>query len=119
MALEEVEHVAPDCAAWLANAGINVLPVVNQIAVDANTFKGLPGIVGDRYGAGVDENDLLIIATARLHGYELVTNESEQPLRPLNMAKYKIPAVCTMPAVGVVYCPFLTFMKRAGRVFAA
>jgi predicted nucleic acid-binding protein len=119
VALEEVRNVAPDCATWLTDAGIGVLPVVNQIAIDANTFKGLLGIVGDRYGGGVDENDLLIIATARHHGYELVTNESEQITLPRVMANYKIPAVCAMQAVGVATCPFLAYMKRARRVFGS
>ncbi|MFC5520268.1 DUF4411 family protein [Polaromonas jejuensis] len=117
VALEEVRNVAPDCAAWLTAAGIVVLPVGNQVTTDANRIKGLLGIVGDRYQAGVGENDLLIVATARHHGFELISNESEQPTLPRAMANYKIPAVCAMNAVGVSCCSFLTYFKRSGRVF--
>jgi len=117
VAIEEVRHVTPDCGAWLAASGIVILPVGSQITLDANRMKGLIGIVGDRYQAGVGENDLLIIATARHHGFELVSNENEQPTLPKAMPNYKIPAVCAMAGVNVSCFSFLTYMKRSNRVF--
>jgi predicted nucleic acid-binding protein len=117
VALEEVRNVAPDCAVWLTNAGVNVLPIGNAVTTDANRIKRLLGITGDQYGSGVGENDLLIIATARHHGFELVSNEREQPNLPPIKANYKIPAVCVMATVTVHCCSFLAYMKRSGRVF--
>ncbi len=117
VALEEVRDVAPECGVWLTQARVTVLPIGNQITNEANRIKGLLGIVGDRYGGGVDENDLLIIATAKHHNFELVSNENEQPALPQRMPNYKIPAVCNLPTVTVRCSSFLQYLKRSGRVF--
>jgi predicted nucleic acid-binding protein len=67
VALEEVAHKAPECAEWLKACDIEVLEINNAILQDAMRIKNLLGIVGDKYGGGVGENDLLIIATASAH----------------------------------------------------
>lgn len=117
VAFEEACNVAPDCGQWLTRAQLTVLPMGNAVAAEANRIKGLLGIVGDRFGAGVGENDLFIVASAKLQGLELVSNESMQPALPRNMLNYKIPAVCSMPTVGVRCYSFLSCVKQSGQVF--
>lgn len=76
VAVEEVEHKAPECMVWLRDAGLQKQPITQAILLEALRIKTLLGIVEDRYGGGGDENDLLIIATAKLHGHTLVSNEA-------------------------------------------
>ena len=90
----------------------------NAILVDAMRIKGLLGVVGDNYHAkGVGENDILIIATARAHGVELVSDEEKQPTRPQVISKSKIPAVCDMAGVAVTCINFIEYIKRSEAVF--
>lgn len=117
VAFEEVKNVEPNCAQWLTQANVNVLPIGNAVTVEANRLKGLLGIVGDRYGGGVGENDLLIIASARTNRFELISNEASQPSLPANLANYKIPAVCNLNQVNVTCYPYLSYMMRSGNVF--
>ena len=72
----------------------------------------------DNYHAdGVGENDVLIIATAKVENLELVSNESPQVKNPRSNAKLKISAVCKIPKVGVRCIDFLTLIKQSGEVF--
>ncbi|XVN18004.1 DUF4411 family protein [Pseudomonas corrugata] len=66
VAAEEVGHKAPECVTWLKDAGLQKMPVTEAILLEAFRIKGLLEIEEDKYGAGVDENDLYIIATAKL-----------------------------------------------------
>jgi hypothetical protein len=118
VAFDEVAHVAPDCGEWLKEHDIQRLAVSNAILTKALSIKALLKIVGENYHPkGVGENDILIIATARAHHGELISDEGRQKLAPDEMAKRKIPSVCAMPEVAVSCINFLEFIKRSGVVF--
>ncbi len=117
VALDEVAHKAPECAEWLKDCDLDVLEINNAVLQDAMRIKNLLGIVGDKYAGGVGENDLFIIATARAHGAELVTDEKWQPTPPKKLENCKIPAVCDMPTVAVRWLKFIDYIKESGAVF--
>ena len=84
----------------------------------AMAIKDAIGVVNDQYHAkGVDENDLFIIAAAKVHGAELITNEARQFGAQAEARKYKIPAVCDMAAVGVTTMNFLEYIQKSQQVF--
>jgi len=118
VALEEVGHKAPECAKWLSGAGVLRLPMSEAVVMSAVAIKQAIGVVDDRYHPkGVDENDLLIIAAAKVHGADLITNEARQFGAQVEARKYKIPAVCDMPEVGVSTLNFLEYIQKSERVF--
>jgi predicted nucleic acid-binding protein len=118
VALEEVAHKTPDCAAWLKNHQITRLPITNAILQDALRIKHLVGIKNDQFHPkGVGENDIFIIATARAHGAELITDEERQVITPKEPTKRKIPAVCSLPTIEVVSLNFIEYIKRSKAVF--
>jgi hypothetical protein len=118
VAMEEVGHVAPDCHAWLQAEECGVIAVSAAVLTEANKIKGLIGVVGDAFhGDGVDENDVIIVATAKHQKVGLVSDEGQQPDLPKNMKKYKIPAVCGLGAVSVDCCSFLDYLKASKKVF--
>lgn len=118
VAFEEVEHKAPDCGEWLKDYNLERLPISNAILQDAIRIKGLLGIVDDNYHAkGVGENDIIIIATARAHGTELVSDEGKQTVLPQELSKSKIPTVCDMAGVAVTCINFIEYIKRSEAVF--
>ena len=69
------------------------------------------------YGSGVDENDLIIIATAKLSDCELVTDEAFQASANKQKRNWKIPLVCNMSTVNVPWIDFLGYLKRSEAVF--
>ena len=118
VAFEEVEHKAPDCGEWLKENNLEQLVVSGTILQDAMRIKGLLGIVGDNYHAkGVDENDILIIATARALSAELVSDEARQTILPRVLSKRKIPAVCDMAGVSFPCINFIEYIKRSDEIF--
>jgi predicted nucleic acid-binding protein len=118
VAFEEVEHKAPECGEWLKENNLERLPISNAILLDALRIKGLLGIAGDNYHAkGVGENDILIIATTRDQGAELVSDEGKQTVLPLELSKCRIPAVCGMAGVSVTCINFIEYVKRSEVVF--
>lgn len=118
VAFEEVLHKAPDCGEWLKAQAIKRLAMSNMILKDALRIKDLLGIADDQYHPkGVGENDILIIATARAHQAELVSDERRQTGLPQAPSKRKIPAVCSMAEVDVPCINFIDFIRRTGEVF--
>lgn len=117
VALDEVQHISPDCAQWLKDNDIERHAITNEILQESMRIKALLGIVNDRYGIGVGENDVFIISTALLLGVDLVSEEARQQGLPKVLANYKIPAVCNMQDVGVDCINFLDYIKSSGVVF--
>jgi hypothetical protein len=117
VAFDEVKHKTPECAKWLKDNEIELLQVSNEIINEALRIKNLAGIVDDHYHSkGVDENDLFIIATARVHKGELVSDEGRQANPPQDSTKRKIPAVCAMSEVAVPCINFIEFFKRSEKI---
>lgn len=117
VALDEVHVNSPDCWQWLRDADLQTHAISNAILQESLRIKVLVGIQDDRYGPGVGENDILIIATAAILGKELVTDEEWQPNLPKNPLRYKIPAVCALTDPCVAWIDFLGYIKRSGAVF--
>lgn len=118
VALEEVEHVAPDCAKWLKDASVRQLGIGNAEVTKALEIQKALGVSdGDFHPKGVDENDILIISSAQTNGMPLITNEGRQDDLPGDMKKYKIPAVCGLPGVNVATMSFVEYIKQSKEVF--
>ena len=63
--------------------------------MSAQSIEGGLGIQNDDYSPkGVNENDVIIIATAKVYGCALVTEEGEQQQLPTKGKHYKMPAAC-------------------------
>ncbi|MBF0633987.1 MAG: DUF4411 family protein [Nitrospinae bacterium] len=119
VAFKEVADKTPDCGKWLKDNNLKQLAISNTISQDAMRIKGLLGIVGDNYHPkGVDEKDIFIIATARVHRTELVSDEARQKVPPTVPSKRKIPAVCEMDGVSVPCINFIEYIKRSEVVFS-
>lgn len=118
VAMEEVAKKSPDCGEWLKDHEIKILPLTNAVLQQAVEIKHLLGIVEDDYHPkGVGENDIFIIATAKLAGTTLVSDEGRQFIPPGVMTKYKIPAVCDLDDVDVECIPFIKLIKGSGAIF--
>lgn len=118
VALEEVGHKLPECAQWLKNAEVLRLPISEAVLMAAMVIKDAIGVVNDQYHPkGVDENDLFIIAVAKVLGVELITNEGRQFDDPKDPRKRKIPAVCDMADVSVSNLNFLEYIQKSQQVF--
>ncbi|MBU1412682.1 DUF4411 family protein [Myxococcota bacterium] len=114
----EVGHKSEECASWLREHDCRQLDVSDGILQEAMRIKGLLGIVDDKYSKkGVDENDLICIATARFHGLALISDEALQLTPPANPANSKIPRVCSMPEVQIHCMSFREFLTSSGAVF--
>ncbi|MEX8506085.1 DUF4411 family protein [Leptothrix ochracea] len=118
VALEEVGHKSPDCAKWLKAADVLRLPMSEAVVMTAIAIKQAIGVANDQYHPkGVDENDLFIIAAAKVHGADLITNEARQFGAQAEARKYKIPAVCEMSEVAVPSLNFLEYIQKSRQVF--
>lgn len=118
VAYEEIAHVSPECHRWIGRIDeFKTLEVDNDVVAEALAINGVLGIDNDRYGAGVDANDVLIIATARSARRGMVTNEARQPALPVNLKNLKIPAVCSLEEVQVECIDFADLIRRSRRAF--
>lgn len=118
VAFEEVKNVSPDCADWLHENDIPRREITNEVIAAALDIKNLLGIANDAYNPkGVGENDVLIIATAKVAGAELISDENRQTTLPPTRSKYKMPAVCALPDVAVSSINFVEFIKQSARRF--
>ena len=118
VAWEEVGHISQECRQWIDGIdGFSVTEVDNAVVSESLAINSLLGIQSDQYGSGVDANDVIIIATAKANGCGLISNEARQPSLPSDIKKYKIPAVCFLPAVGVDCKNFAELIRISGRVF--
>jgi hypothetical protein len=118
IAVQEVTKNSPECSKWLIDNHLELLDMSNSIIAEAFRIKKLLGIVDDQYHPkGVGENDLFIIATAKIYSAELVTDEACQYDLPANFAKRKIPTVCNMQEVSVNWINFIDFIKRSKAIF--
>ena len=100
------------------DAGVLRLAMTEEVVMTAMAIKQEIGVVNDQYHPkGVDENDLFIIAAAKVHGAQVVTNEARQFGAQAEARKYKIPAVCDMPAVGVAHMNFLDLIQTSRKAF--
>ena len=107
------------CGQWLKDQGLAAVVNTPATLLEASRIKPLLDIVGNGYHpAGVDENDLLIIASAKTAGgATLVSNENKQPNLPLDRRRYKIPAVCDYLNSPVRCESFLEYIKSSGQSF--
>ncbi|MCK5875749.1 MAG: DUF4411 family protein [Alcanivoracaceae bacterium] len=117
VAYTEVGHVSPDCHAWLKSKSIKKVGIDNVIARNAMKIKAALGIADDNYGSGVDENDIIIISTAKTKRTSLVSNEQRQPTLPPQMKRYKIPAVCSLRSVNVTCESLAEHIRQSRQVF--
>lgn len=114
--LDEVMLREPDCGEWLSESGIQIIPRNAAISKDATRIRQTLGIGANYRGKGVGRNDLIIISTAKHTERVLVSEESIQDPLPQKMSKYKIPAVCALPNVGVDHIDLNKFIRGSGRV---
>lgn len=118
IAFDEVKNKAPDCAKFLKDANLTQFKINNAIAQEAIRIKARLGITNDQYHPdGVGENDILIIATAKIRNMELVTEEGRQAKQPRENRRLKIPRVCGLPDVGVKSLNFIELIRRSNEVF--
>lgn len=118
VAYEEVVHKWPECGEWLKRNGVERIPLTNEILSDANRIRELLEISNDGYNQkGVGENDLFIIATALMAKKTLVSEEGVQFKLPLTRSRYKIPAVCALPEVGVKCMNLIELIRLEKAVF--
>lgn len=119
VAYVEINDVCPEAGQWLKDQTVKVVATTPAMLTVSMVIKQILGVVNDEYNPkGVDENDLLIISSASVNGVECVSDEAKQNDLPINMKKYKIPAVCKHEGVGVQCCNFLDYLKSSGVKFA-
>lgn len=118
IAYDEVVIVSPECADWLRQNNILRKDVTNEVITTAMEIKDQLGIQNDNFHPnGVSENDLFIIATAKVSGVQLISDENKQTTLPPTLPRYKIPAVCALQSVAVPCINFVEYIKQSNRRF--
>ena len=93
-AFEECKENCPDCHEWLKTQEILCYPITSEIRIAAQAIR--EELLIDKYGyhaKGVDERDIFIIATAKVHKSTLISNEGLQTSELVEIRKAKIPKV--------------------------
>lgn len=117
-AFDEIGHKSEACGQWFVDAGITRIKLGNACFAAASAMEQELEIDVEGYHPkGVDENDLFIIASAKTHDMELVSNEERQQKLPGQLRKYKIPAVCELRSVSVPCISFLELLKTSPKPF--
>ncbi len=78
-------------------------------------IENLLEIQEEKYGDGVDENDILIIATAKVNKTILITEEARQPKSSSSSSEkynYRIPAVCNLKEMSVTNIHFTELLNK-------
>jgi len=118
VAFDEVKNKSEECSKWMQTCNILKFSVTADILRTAIEIHGLLGIENENYHPkGVGENDIIIIATAKIMETVLVSNEAMQTGVPQDFRKRKIPAVCHLSEVNVGCINFLEYLKKSERVF--
>lgn len=118
VALDEVSHKYVECAKWLRDKGIRQIGLTDEILRSASEIKAHLEIEEEAYGAGVDENDLIIIASAMIEADVVLTQESRQAYDPTRKKKnFKIPAVCELAEVNVRHQNVREWIQASGEQF--
>lgn len=117
VAFKEVKDKFADIAVWLMSHEVEILDITDEIVQTAFAIKALLGITEDQYGGGVGENDIFVIATAKVLQVPLIADEAIQNILPQNKKNYKIPAVCSMDDVNVKCKSFLEVLRDSNEVF--
>jgi predicted nucleic acid-binding protein len=118
VAFEEVDAKTPECGEWLKACDVQKLQPTDRILLDALRIQQLIGIENDKYHPkGVGANDLIIIATARAYGAQLISDEGRQTKAPNEPSRRKIPSVCSMSEVSVSCINFIELIKSSDQVF--
>ncbi len=74
-------------------------------------IKGLK-IVKKITGQNTSENDIRLIAYAKLNSFTVVTQERDQRQEPTNISHFKIPLICQKEEVTCInFVDFLSEMK--------
>lgn len=97
--------------AWLIENGINPISINNKIET-ASLILERKYQIGSGNTKGASQNDMLLIAYAKLHNTVLVTLEGYQNQRPGKKKNYKIPIICEDE--GVEWINYVTFLDRLG-----
>jgi len=113
----EVKQVSPDCYQWLSS-GLTILPIDNAIVTQALKINQAIGVANGQYHPkGVDENDVLCIATAKVSGRTVISDEAVQASKPPDKKRYKIPAVCQLTDIDVECIRLNQLIRSSGITF--
>ena len=92
---------------WMQENGFEATPINDAVNVASLMLEQEYQINPTSKGAG--QNDVTLIAYAKITGKTLVTLEAEQKQKPQKKSKYKIPLICQEQ--GVEYINFVKLLR--------
>lgn len=114
---DEVKHKEPECHEWLKGKITTIRPD-DEITQEAFSIQQWLGGTGARKNQkGVSENDIFLIAAAKIRGMSIIANEAPQAAPPKKRQNYKIPLVCSQEENSVPCRSFINFVKNSGARF--